>query len=219
MSVPEFPQNVPEEIKAEIASWYSGYVYEKLAKKDPKNVWVRLGETIDFSPVEAACEAYHKRESGENVPHKVQRMVRVLFVKYMLGTSLRVAAERIQYDMQIKRFVGYELHEEGCHYSTISRFDKWVEENEPRIYFDTVLKEVDKRYGKQEREKIQFADTFAMEANAAKKSLVQLLREMGERVIAIGAVANECAASELWEKVDKKQLLGSESDRHWCRLA
>ncbi len=218
MSLPEFPLNVAEEIQTEIESWYSAYVYEKLAEKDPKNIWVRIGETIDFGPVEKACEEYHKRTSGKNVPHKVKRMGRALFVKYMLGTSVRGAAERIQYDMQIKRFVGYELHEAGCHYSTISRFDKWVEENKPRIYFDTVLKEVDKRYGKQEREKIQYADTFAVEANAAKKSLIELLREMGERLIAIGAVTNECTEGELWLKVDKKQLFGEANEKHWSKL-
>ena len=97
MSLPEFPLNVAEEIQTEIESWYSAHVYEKLAEKDPNNIWVRLGETIDFSPVEAACEEYHKRTSGKNVPHKVKRMVRGLFVKYMLGTSVRMAAERIQY--------------------------------------------------------------------------------------------------------------------------
>lgn len=218
MSLPEFPLNVAEEIKEEIESWYSTYVYEKLAEKDPNNIWVKIGETIDFSPVEAACEEYHKRTSGKNVPHKVKQMVRALFVKYMLGTSVRMAAERIQYDMQIKRFVGYELHDNGCHYSTLSRFDQWVQENKPRIYFDTVLKEVDKRYGKQEREKIQLADTFAVEANAAKVSLVKLLREMGERLIIIGAVTNECAEGELWSKVDKKELFGEANETHWSKL-
>ncbi len=218
MSLPEFPLNVAEEIKEEIESWYSTYVYEKLAEKDPNNIWVKIGETIDFSPVEEACEEYHKRTSGKNVPHKVKRMARALFVKYMLGTSLRAAAERIQYDMQIKRFVGYELHDNGCHYSTLSRFDQWVQENKPRIYFDTVLKEVDKRYGKQEREKIQLADTFAVEANAAKVSLVKLLREMGERLIIIGAVTNECAEGELWSKVDKKELFGEANETHWSKL-
>lgn len=193
-------------------------MYEELAKREPNNIWVQIEGEIDFSPVEEACKAYHKRVSGENVPHQVSRMVRALFVKYMLGTSVRLAAERIQYDVRIKRFVGYELHEAGCHYSTINRFDQWVQKNKPRIYFDTVLKEVDERYGKEEREKIQFADTYGMEANAAKKSLVQLLREVGEAVIAIGAVANECAESELWKKVDKKQLLGEEEEKHWCKL-
>ena len=124
-----------------------------LTIQDKKNEWLKIEAEIDFRPVEAACRQYHKRESGKNVPHHVGRLVRALYVKYYRGLSLRETEQEIRYNMAVKWFVGYGLHERPCDHSTLDRFEQWVEANEPRIYFDTVLKEVDKQYGKQERQK------------------------------------------------------------------
>ena len=94
-----------------------------------------------------------------------------------------------------------------------------MEANEPRIYFDTVLKEVDKRYGKKEREKVQYADTYAMEAAAAKQSVIGLVRQASEKVIAAAAVANGQDEGVLWGQIDTIALLGKPKERHWCQLS
>ena len=189
-----------------------------LTIQDKKNEWLKIEAEIDFRPVEAACRQYHKRESGKNVPHHVGRLVRALYVKYYRGLSLRETEQEIRYNMAVKWFVGYGLHERPCDHSTLDRFEQWVEANEPRIYFDAVLKDVDKRYGKQEREKIQFADTYAMEAAAAKQSLIGVLRQTSEKLIAAAAVANGQDEGVLWGQIDTIGLLGKPKERHWCHL-
>lgn len=216
--LPELPHNLPAEFQSDLLNWSSDWLYARLAQQDPHNRWLRLAATVDFTAVEAACAGYHKRPSGDNVPHSTPHLVRALFVKHLLGISLRATEEQISHNLMIRRFVGYGLHERVCDHSTLERFEVWVAANAPRSYFDSVLRTVDRHFGASERAKTQYADTFAMHANAAPQGLVELLRQTCSRLVAAAATDNACQAEDLWRQLDRVQLLGPDDERHWWHL-
>ena len=216
--IPKIPLNLPEHFANTLLVWASDCIYALLKRRDSQNEWLKLAEILDFSPVEEACQAYIKRKSEKNVTHTCARLVRTLFIKYYCGFSLRQTEQAIRYHIGIKQFVGYNIHEMGCDHTTIERFDVWVATNCPRIYFDTVLKQIDHQFENETKKSIQYADTFAMEANAAPRSLVKLIREMCICLIEIGAKGNGELPDKLWQKIDVTQLLGKKDEKHWFHM-
>ncbi|MFQ5854795.1 MAG: hypothetical protein ACE5LU_04010, partial [Anaerolineae bacterium] len=63
----------------------------------------------------------------------------------------------------------------GPDHTTLERFEVWVCEHQHRTYFDEILRQIDADFP-EERHQPQIGDTFAMRANAAKESLIRLIR-------------------------------------------
>ena len=54
--LPELPNEIAENHKAEILEWCSNYIYAVLAAQDKKNEWLKIASEVDFKPVEAAWQ-------------------------------------------------------------------------------------------------------------------------------------------------------------------
>jgi IS5 family transposase len=144
--------------------------------------------------------------------------VRVLFLKYWHNWSLRVTEQQVQNDLRVKQFARYALHEFAPDYTTIFRFEKWVSEQCPRAYFDLILKQVDEQFPNQRRQ-VQKGDTFAMIANAARESLVTLIRHSSQRLLRAIAEQKGWAYEQLEVLVGQAKLTGEEEKSYYRMTA
>jgi hypothetical protein len=116
----------------------------------------------------------------------------------------------------IKWFVGYPLFAAGPDHSTLERFEQWVMEHQHRTLFDEVLRQIDRDFP-DERTQTQIGDTFALRANAAKESLVHLLRHTTRLMLATLAHAAPESCQRVQAHFDTTALFGPahELDDYW----
>ena len=200
-----------------VLHWVSEQIYAELLKCADDHFLLDLHATLDFTPLESACAAFHHAEGPGACPtHPVPRLVRALLIGALFGWSLRQLEFQLRFHLLIKWFVGYPLFAAGPDHSTLERFEQWVIEHRHRTLFDEVLCQIDRDFP-DERTQTQIGDTFALRANAAKESLVHLLRHTARLMLA--TLAN--AAPESYQRVqahfDPTALFGPahELDDYW----
>jgi quinol monooxygenase YgiN len=186
--------------------YFSERINEQVLKLGSRHLLVRMEKQLDLSSLEKGCRGYHHQEGcGAKPTHSIERYVRALLVKYLYNWSYRETEERIQNDLVVKRFVGYEVLEEVLDHSALCLFEQWVSEHHPRLFFDYILKQIDRDFP-EERGGVQIGDTFAMEANAAQESVVEILRHTSRLML-----------RELEQGAEKQyQIMGTQFD--WQRL-
>ncbi len=94
-----------------------------------------------------------------------------LWIKY----SLCQLEQEIRCHIMVKWFVGYPLFAQGSDHSTLERFELYLILNHPRLFFDTILKQIDTAFP-DDRSRPQLEDTFAMQASTALESIIKRLR-------------------------------------------
>ncbi len=172
--IPDFLRPILESYQLILLAWFSDYVYQQLV---PQNHPLRrLNDLIDFAALEIACASFHKQKGmGCPITHPVSRLVRALLIRYLYDYSLRGTQAAIREQIPVKWFVGCPLHGAGISYSSLCRFETYVCEHQPRLFFDTVLNQILTAFPEQ-RLNPQIADTFAMLANAQLETLIGRLR-------------------------------------------
>jgi IS5 family transposase len=138
--------------------------------------------------------------------------VRALLVKYLYNWSLRDLEWHIRFNLVVKWFVGYPLYAEGPDHSTLERFELWVCCQQPRTLFDETLRQIDADFP-DERQHAQVGDTYALRANAAKESLVGLLRHTCKRLLATLHRVDETRAATVRATLDHGALFGAQEER------
>jgi hypothetical protein len=109
--------------------------------------------------------------------------------------------------------VGYDILEAVADHSTIDRFEQWVSLQQHRLYFDTILKQIEAAYP-EVRAGAQVGDTYACQANAAKEGLVGVLRHTSQLVLRwLSQGAPEMHAL-LLAQLDVVQLFGPVDERN-----
>ena len=177
--------------------WFSDKVYAELIDQAQDHFLVRLKAVFDFAPLEKSCSVFHHTSgAGAKPTHTVPRLVRALLVKYLFDWSLRQLEFQIRYNLVVKWFVGYGVLAAGPDHSTLARFEQWVTKHQRRSYFDVSLRQIDQDFP-EDREKPQMGDTYAMQADAAKESLVRLLRHTCQRLLHTLAVIAPTAHQSL----------------------
>ncbi len=159
-----------------LAEFLSEWFYANLLGRCSNHLLVKLAEHLDFQPIEAACAVYrHRSGPGAPATYPVGVLVRCLLVGYLYGLSLRELEQRLYADMLVRWFVGLSAFGEVPDHSTLERFEQWVRAHQPRIYLDTVLKQIDAMFP-HSRQLNQVGDTYALLANAAEEDLAPRLR-------------------------------------------
>jgi hypothetical protein len=152
------------------------------------NLLCKIDKYLDLRPIEEACADFHHSSGpGRPAEYTISLLVRALLVGYLYQLSLRELEERLYTDLAARQFIGCKSFEPIPDHTTLERFELWVIEHQPRIYCDTVMRQIDQRFPS-ERQKVQVGDTYAMLAFAAEESLtprlqhvcLRLLREMSE---------------------------------------
>ena len=210
--IPDFLRQLIETHLEVLLLWFSDYVYQRLEAANTDHPLQRLNTLLDLTPVERACGGFHKQNGmGCPITHTVPRLVRALLVRYFYDLSLRETEAAIREQIPVKRFVGYALASRGISYSTLSRFENYVWEHHPRLFFDTVLRQIDAAFPAQ-RLRPQMADTFAMLANAQKETLIGRLRH-GAALLLLAVHRQEPARFyELAAALKLPSLVGAEAE-------
>jgi IS5 family transposase len=180
---------------------------------------VRVHDHLDCSPLEVACAGYHHSSGpGAPVAHPVPRLVRALLAKYLLNLSLRELEEAIRWNLLVKWFVGYAIFEAGPDHATLERFELWVIEHQARTFFDEVLHQIDRHFP-EERRKPQIGDTFAIHADAARESLIRLIRHTCQRLLtSLDSPPSSPLRTQVEDQLDLAALFGPPDEVQEYRL-
>ena len=211
--IPAFALAVFKLYLVQLLVWLSDQTYLTLLQRDPDHLLVKLADRLNCTPLETACARYH-HSTGPGTPptHPVPRLVRALLVKYLYNWSLRDLEWHIRFNLVVKWFVGYPLYAEGPDHSTLERFELWVCCQQPRTLFDETLRQIDADFP-DERQHAQVGDTYALRANAAKESLVGLLRHTCKRLLATLHRVDETRAATVRATLDHGALFGAQEER------
>jgi hypothetical protein len=203
-----FLQNHPD-----FAILFSDYTYDRLQSRDPDHALLQLQQLLDFKPMELACANYHTLSGvGCKPTHTVPKMLRTLLVKYFYNYSLRQMEFHLRYNLLIKAFVGYAVFDEGPDHSTISRFENYLILHHPRLFFDTVLKQIDEAFP-DDRSRPQIADTFAVHADAAMESLLKRLRHSCQNLLLAFHKADPEEYESFWAALDWERIFGAADEK------
>ena len=111
-----------------LRDWFVSDMYASLLAEQPEHPLIRLNDLLDFSPIVAQCQSYRsKKPQGSPETHSIEQLCRALYVKSHLYQSLRKAENGIRNDFIVRWFVGYDPYDKTLTYSTIQRFESWVQ--------------------------------------------------------------------------------------------
>ncbi len=219
--MPPIVNHIIEEYLMFVLSWCSDYLYERLLPRWQEEHLVQCREAIDFTPIEQACAAYHKRQKGQrgrSIKHTVPKMVRVVYLMYQENCSYRQTESRLGRDLLWRWFAGYGLFDRAPDHNTIHLFDQYVRQHHVRLYFDTILQQIDEQEPAA-RNRGQIGDTFAVLANAALEGPTRRLRHLCSRLLqALDNCLPEAYAtvvSQLETAFDEGRLFGWEEQIVW----
>lgn len=186
--------------------------------------WLRhLHQIVDLSSLEQACAGFHTNNGlGAPITHTVRRLVRALLIKYLYNLALRPTEELIDNHILVKWFVGYSLFESPPDHSYLNRFELWVFRNCPRLFFDEVIGLID-LLCPEDPERLQIVDTFGMQARTANTYLIELLRDMGSKILRLVAETDPALhlafALKATERAERLQTVGSQALRLYRLLS
>jgi hypothetical protein len=211
--IPDFLRPLIESYLDILLLWFSDYVYQRLLPLYQNHALLRLNKVLDLTPLELACRDFHKQNGqGHPVCHTLPRLVRALLVRYFYDISLRQTETFIREQIPVKWFVGYPLASRGVSYSTVHRFESYLLEHHPRLFLDTVLRQIDAAYPGQ-RLQPQLADTFAMLANAQLETLIGRLRHAAALLLLTLHRHEPAQFYEITAEVTLPALVGSPAER------
>ena len=131
-----------------------------------------------------------------------------MLVKYLYNWSLRDLEWHIRFNLVVKWFVGYPIFAVGPDHSTLERFELWVCFKQHRAVFDEILRQIDVAFP-DERQQSQVGDTYALRANAAKESLIDLLRHTCKCLLATVRKIDATREATVRATLDQVALFGA----------
>lgn len=216
--VPETVQQILQKFSREIEAWYSERLYQKLVASHPNHVLVRLNSLMDFGALEVGCAGYfHSSGAGTKPTHTIRRMVRIQLVRYLYNWSLRETEEQLSSNLLLRWFVGYTILEPVADHCTLDRFEQWVCAQQHRLYFDTILQQIEAAFP-EVRKGAQIGDTFACQANAAAEGLIALLRHTSRLVVEALVKGAPQVHATILGGLDQPQLFGAVDERNYYYL-
>jgi len=181
--LPDFLTETIAEHGEIIAEYYSNELYATLLRKHRSNLLVKLAKKLDLSKMEKACASYHHQSGAGRPPtHSISRLLRAILIGQLRNLSLRELESELHANLLARWFAGYSLFEGIPDHSTLGRFEGWLIVHQPRLYFDTILKQVRQDFP-EEKADTQMGDTYAMKADAALHGVVEMLRRLSLRLL------------------------------------
>lgn len=189
-------------------------LFEYLRGKYRHHWLVQLEQVLDLTALEQGCAGFHKGNGkGSAVSHPVPRLVRALLVKYLFDLSYRQTEEKIDRDLLVKGFVGYGLFHSPPDHTTLQRFEIWVLNSQPQLFFNETLTQIKALDPRDWSQDLQLVDTFAMLARAAKGHLIPLIRQACRDLLDTWQAADPQRHALLLPHLDQTALFGQVGDK------
>ena len=162
----------------------SNYLFTQELEIARDHLLVRIHNRFDFSVIVKACQDYrlYAGERGQDADYSVEQLCRALVVRDLNNWSLRQTSHEIRCNRLLRWFVGFLINEQTPSYVTLQRFENWVKANQPRIFFNETLRQIDQDFP-DDAAQAQVGDTFALLARTTPQSRTQLLRNAGHKVL------------------------------------
>jgi Transposase domain (DUF772) len=187
--------------------------YERQRGRYQKHWLWQLEQVADLTPLEQGCAGFHANSGrGAPVVHPIPRLVRALLVRHLRDLSFRDSEELIDNHLLYKQFVGYDLFDPPPDHTTLCRFELWVLENQPDLFFDEILKQIYRLYPA-ERERLLLTDTFGMFVRGARKYLIDLLRDLAQGLLAELAELDLARHQQVLAQLNEAALFGQKGDK------
>ena len=197
-----------------LLAWFTQYIFDRLLTHSKDHPLIQIQKLVDFSDLKQACAYFHDSAAtrGRPVTHSVPRLLRALFIKYWYDLSLRDLEERLRNDMLVRWFVGYGLHQTTPDHTTLHRFEAYLYQAHPGLFFTSLLTQIDATID-DGHDKIQIADTFALRANAAFESLLQRLRHASYLLLQVWQSADPDGYAAVHPQLDNQALFGLKTEK------
>lgn len=203
-----------EENEAGVLAYVSRRHYEQVVRQAGDHVLVRVGQRFDFGAMEKACAGFHRYAGvrGQEATHTLGQLCRALVVKALYHWSDRRTATEIATNDLVRWFVGYPLGEATLSYSTLWRFDAWVKAEQPRLFFNELLRQIEADFPA-EASAAQLGDTFALHSRAHEQSRIELLRTACQRLLQQLLTVAADSHRAVLAALDGPQLFGAVDER------
>ena len=215
--LPEKLQEIVDKHEDHLKKHFSEHLFAELVIRNRQHWLVLLSEHLDLGEIERACQHFHHQAGpGKPPTHGVDKMVAALLVGWLYGHSLRELEERLNTDMLVRWYVGYDLFEITPDHATLGRFEFWVLSQHRRVYFDSVLGQIYAQHPAQ-RQQAQIGDTYALQANAARQGPVVIWRRLSMRVLE-AAFQDLPELGQVVSGLNWMNLFGPPKEKHFARL-
>jgi hypothetical protein len=215
--LPDFLTEFIETHDEKLREYYSKTFKTEMLERSKRHILVKLASHLDFSEAEQVCINYHHQcGPGKPPTHTVAHLLRAILVGQLKGLSLRELEIELATNFLARWFSGYDLFSHTPDHTTLGRFEGWLLLNHRRIYFDTVLKQIEVLFPK-EKDTAQMGDTYAMLANASKHGIVDLLRIFSLRILEVWQSSKH--DDNLLCGLDWGGLFGSKPEKHPGRMS
>ncbi len=216
--LPEIVTGMLEQYGKAVEAWFSARLYERLVENQSGHVLVRLQTLIDLQPVVSGCAGYyHSSGAGTKPTYTIEQLVRTLLVKYLYHWSFREIEAHLNNNLLLRWFVGYGILEPVLDASTLDRFEQWVRMHQPRLFFDTLLQQIEQALP-EVRAGVQIGDTYACRANAAPEGLIALLRHTSRLLLEALQQGAPQVHAQLVTQLDQEPLFGPADERNYYYL-
>ena len=215
-SITELPAAVITELEKNPEGawqWFSQQYYGEQSKRGADELLVRVRERFHLEELIADCQRYrlYAGKQGQEARYGLGILCWALLLKYLMGWSYRKTSQEIGNNTQARWFVGYRLEQKTLSYVTLQRFEVWMNQNHPRLFFNEILKQIDEDFP-DEAKQAQVGDTFALLANVGPQSRSEMLRDACRRVLHYLEQVQAHAYAEVLHRLEHEALFGSESD-------
>lgn len=186
-SIPELSASVIFELESQPASawaWFSAHYYAQQVAQAPDALLVRIRQRFSLDALVATCQSYqhYTGQRGQAATHGLATLCWALLLKTLHGWSYRRTSQEIRTNTLARWFVGYRLNQKTLSYVTLQRFAVWVCEQQPRLFFNTILAQIDADFPAAATQ-AQVGDTFALQAHGGPQSRTALLRDACRRLL------------------------------------
>ena len=215
-SIAELPAEVilalegNEEIVARLLAWASEVQGQQVVEQNREDLVVFVAERIDFAALEAGCQGFHRYcgQQGQEATYGIGQLCRALVVKHLYDCSWRGLEGLLNKDGLVRWFVGLRLDEAGPDHCTLHRFGQWVEQEQPRLFFDETLRQILEAQP-EERQAAQVGDTFAVASRAHEQSRTAMLRQAAGKLLGYLGQVSAAGRQQVEARLDGTGLFGA----------
>ncbi len=154
-----------------ILSWAETRIYRHFLAQCPNHPLIQLGLRYDPAPIVAACAAFRADPDGPgtSATFTVDQLVRAEIVRaWAAACSDRDLEWHLASNLVVRWFVGLALFAPRVpDHTTLQRFHTWMRDHAPAVWFDDVLRLLQRVDPEDPRTTPQILDTFAMAAPVA----------------------------------------------------
>jgi len=184
------------------------------ARRYPHHWSVHFDRIFNLEPLIEVCNSYRSTtgRGGQQIDHPTRCLVRGLVAKYLENWSCRQTENHLDRDIWLKWWVGYGVLDSPFDHTTLQRFEMWVYQYHPHLFFNTLQQQFDQLHPELKSD-VQIVDTFAMVARAAKQETIELLRALSRRVLRELEAIDFPAAEKILSKLTPTALWGEAKEK------